>query len=266
MSILDLFSLKGKVVLITGATNGIGKAMAQALYEAGASVILTHRPATDPASTVQFLRDSYPGSEAKIGTIEVDLGEVKIENLEAEIVRPALELSPTGEIDILINNAGITNRETIVDASIEEYHKVLHVNLHVPSELSKLVARRMIRQKIRGKILFTASLTSFRAASNLSAYTTSKGAIVQFAKCCAVEWAQYGINVNCIGPGYVRTNMTTFHTSDEARETRILSKIPKGRWGTPEDFKGPVVFLCSAASDYVDGECLMVDGGFLALM
>ncbi|ODV87868.1 hypothetical protein CANARDRAFT_5180 [[Candida] arabinofermentans NRRL YB-2248] len=259
-----LFSLEGKTVLITGATNGIGQAMVIGLYEAGANVIFTHRPSTDPSETKALILESNPTSKSIVETIEVDLADLKITDIGSKIVDRAISLSPNGKIDILVNNAGITYRSNLVDFPEEEFNKVLHVNLHVPVHLTKLVGAHMLENKIRGKIVSTASLTSFQGFPGISSYCASKGAILQFSKAISSEWASLGINVNCIGPGYIATNMTDKLVKDTSKSDYILGRIPQGKWGSPNDFKGPVVFLCSAASDYITGECLMVDGGWMS--
>ncbi|ODV93854.1 hypothetical protein PACTADRAFT_51601 [Pachysolen tannophilus NRRL Y-2460] len=260
-----LFSLKGKVALVTGATNGIGRGMVTGLAEAKIDqIIFIHRPSTDPQSTIDSLIKAHPNPEDfTISTIEADLGSLKIEDIESKIVKKSLQLSKTGKIDILINNAGISYRSPIIDYPDDEFNKVLHVNLNVPTKLSQLIGKHMIENKIRGKILFTASLLSFQGGVNVSAYAVSKGGILQLTKALSNEWASYGINVNSIAPGYIKTNMTRNISDDEKRNNEILSRIPYGRWGDIFDFKGPTVFLASSASDYVSGESLVVDGGWM---
>ena len=165
-------------------------------------------------------------------------------------------------VDILINNAGIISRNPAAEHTDDEWDRVLSVNLDAPFILAREFGKEMLKRK-SGKVVFTCSLLSFQGGINVPGYAASKGAIASLVKAFANEWASRGINVNGIAPGYIATNNTKALQSDEERSKAILSRIPAGRWGVPEDFKGPVIFLCSAAADYVHGEILTVDGGWM---
>lgn len=259
----ELFSLKGKVALITGATNGIGQYMAVGLYEAGAEVIFTHRPTTDPNPTVELLRKAN-GAGAKISVVEADLVNVSVKEVKSKIFQPSLAQSSTGQIDILINNAGITSRNDFTEYSEKEYNDVMHVNLHLPTELSRVCISQMLEKEIKGNIVFTCSLMSFQGGVKCAPYAVSKGGIKLLVQALSNEFSSRGINVNGIAPGYIKTHMTQAISKGSERHDEITTRIPFGRWGTPEDFKGPVVFLCSKASEYVTGDILLVDGGWMS--
>ncbi|CDK27603.1 unnamed protein product [Kuraishia capsulata CBS 1993] len=260
----ELFSLKGKVVLITGATNGIGQYMAVGLYEAGAEVILTHRDTTDPQPTIDLIKASNPESEAKISVIKADFEKTALDKVFETIVEPAYKLSSSGKIDILINNAGTASRANLEDFEQSEFDRQLHVNLNIPIRLTQEIGRDMIKQGTHGKIIFTASLLSFQGGVRVAPYTTSKGGILQFSKAAANEWAPKNIQVNSIAPGWISSNMTNDLETDPKANADIVNRIPAGRWGKPEDLKGATVFLASRASDYITGECIVVDGGWMA--
>lgn len=254
MSIFDLFNLSGKTALVTGCNRGIGKAMAEALAEAGADIIGISSSIPDKESEIEMAvhdygRNFYP--------YQVDLG-----NRDSlyHFITKVKEDHPV--IDILVNNAGIILRQPAAEHSDEYWDQVLNVNLDAPFILSRELGKEMIKRG-NGKIIFTASLLTFQGGINVPGYTAAKSAIGGLAKALANEWAGKGIQVNAIAPGYVNTDNTEALRNDPVRSKSILNRIPAGRWGLPEDFKGPVLFLASKASDYVSGTTLVVDGGWM---
>lgn len=260
----ELFSLKGRTALITGATNGIGQYMAVGLYEAGAEVIIIHRPSTDPEPTRKLVEESSDSNTTNVKFIQADLETLPIEDIDSQIIEKAVKLSDQGKIDILVNNAGIQYRSKFEEADNKEISKVLHINLIFPIQLTKSFGSYLIKNNIKGHVVMTCSLLSFQGGLYTVPYSTSKGGLLQFLKAIANEWAPLGIHVNGIAPGYIQTKLTKKLEVDEVRNRQISERIPYGRWGKPEDFKGPVVFLCSKASEYVFGECLVVDGGWMS--
>lgn len=254
----NLFSLKGKVVVITGATRGIGEGMAVGLAEAGADLILVHRGATDPSKVVKKLE----ALGANVQTIAAELAS----NDEVDTVLPeALKKSPTGTVDVLINNAGIAyDSGPAEDISDISWNTTLQVNITSAFRLARAFGKYWISEGKKGKIINTASLYSFVGGREVIPYTASKGAIHSLTQGLSNEWASKGINVNSIVPGYIVTDMTAELLENEERVAYLSSRIPAGRWGNPDDFKGPTVFLASDASDYVTGDSVFVDGGFIA--
>ena len=253
MQLNKLFDLTKKTALVTGCSRGIGEAMAIGLAEAGANIIGvsgTLKPGSDAEKTIKKIgREFTPYS--------IDLGNRK--ELYAFIAKIK---SAYPVVDILINNAGIIKRDPAVIHSDEAWDAVLDVNLDAAFILAREFGKEMIERK-SGKIIFTCSLLSFQGGINVPGYAASKGAVASLVKALANEWASKGVNVNGIAPGYIATKNTQALREDEDRSKSILDRIPAGRWGEPDDFKGPVVFLSSAASDYVDGEILTVDGGWM---
>ncbi|WP_047153872.1 SDR family oxidoreductase [Aneurinibacillus tyrosinisolvens] len=250
--IIDLFKLDGKVAAVTGATRGIGRAMALALAEAGADIALLQR------SPEQYeLKEELEKLGRKCTIIPCDM-----EN--SNQVKEAIPnvVSSFGKIDILVNNAGIQRRSPSVDFQESDWDDVIQVNLKAVWLLSQQAGRYMVPQK-KGKIINTASLLSFQGGITVPAYAAAKGGVAQLTKALSNEWAQHNINVNAIAPGYIATDLNTALINDETRNSQILDRIPAGRWGNPEDFKGTVVFLASDASNYVHGHSLAVDGGWL---
>ena len=248
-----LFSLAGQRALVTGCDRGIGQAVAVALAEAGADVIGVSRslPAGGETETaVRALGRGFRGYRADLG----DAGELRgfIEQVRADF--------PI--IDILVNNAGIIRRAPAAEHADEDWDAVLSVNLDAPFRLARALGGEMLKRG-RGKIIFTASLLTFQGGINVPGYAASKGAIGSLVKALANEWAGRGVNVNAIAPGYVATENTAALRQDAERSAAILARIPAGRWAEPADFKGPAVFLASAASDYVHGTILTVDGGWM---
>jgi 2-deoxy-D-gluconate 3-dehydrogenase len=252
--ILDKFKLDGRIALVTGASSGIGKAIAIALAEAGADVACHCR--------------ANGGADETISAIEA-LGRraVTVTGDMADKETPARLADQTvkefGRIDILINNAGTIRRAPAVDFSEEDWAAVIEVNLSSVFRLSQAAARHMIRQG-SGKIVNIASLLSFQGGVTVPAYTASKSGVAGLTRAFANEWAKHNVNVNAIAPGYIETKNTDALRADETRNRQILERIPAARWGEPEDLAGAAVFLSSAASDYMHGHILTVDGGWMA--
>lgn len=253
MLVNNLFNLDGKTALVTGVSRGIGKSIAMGLAEAGANIIGVSsgiQVNSDLEKEVTEIgRKFYPVALdlSKNGALKDSIGEIK---------------AAFPVIDILVNNAGIIRRNPAVSYSDEDWNDVLSVNLNAPFILAREFGKEMI-QRGSGKIIFTCSLLSFQGGINVAAYTASKSAVAGLVKALANEWASHGVNVNGIAPGYVATKNTEALRVDPERYKSIQERIPAGRWGVPEDFKGPAVFLSSAASDYVHGEILTVDGGWM---
>jgi 2-deoxy-D-gluconate 3-dehydrogenase len=250
--ILDSFRLDGKVALVTGASAGLGAAIAVALGQAGADVAC-HGNTRSPETTCKAVASA--GREAL--AVTGDLGDAAT---PSRIVDQTLQTF--GALDILVNNAGMIRRAPAVDYSMEDWTAVLDVNLTSVFRLCQLAGKPMIARG-RGKILNIASLLSFQGGITVPAYAASKGAVAQLTKALANEWAAKGVNVNALAPGYMRTDVTAALQKDETRNRQILERIPAGRWGEPADLSGSALFLCSAASDYVHGHVLSVDGGWL---
>lgn len=246
------FSLFGQVAFVTGASAGIGAALALALARAGADVVC-HGNTRAPDQTAERVRAT--GREALCVT-----GDLADPETPERLVRASLER--WGRIDVLINNAGTIRRSPAVEFSMEDWNAVLAVNLTSVFRLSQLAGRGML-ERGRGKIVNVASLLAFQGGVTVPAYAASKGGVAQLTKALSNEWAPRGVNVNAIAPGYIRTDNTAALQSDPTRNRQILERIPAGRWGEPEDLTGSVVFLSSRASDYVNGQIIAVDGGWL---
>lgn len=250
MMILDSFSLKGKVAIVTGSNTGLGQGISRAFVEAGAKVAgVSRRPSTE---TEQML-----GSD-NFYNILADLSSTAV---IPEVVEKCLQRF--GRVDILVNNAGIIKRQDSIEFSEENWDSVLNVNLKTVFFLTQAVAKQFIAQGTGGKVINIASMLSYQGGIRVPSYTASKSAVRGITMTLANEWAKYGINVNAIAPGYMATNNTQALRQDEERSSDILARIPAGRWGTPADLEGAAVFLASAASDYVNGFTLAVDGGWL---
>jgi 2-deoxy-D-gluconate 3-dehydrogenase len=250
--ILDSFRLDGKTALVTGASAGLGAAMAAALAEAGADVVC-HGNLRSPEQTCRQIE--------KVGrralAIQADLsqpGEAE------ELFEKAQQFAP---VDILINNAGTIRRAKAVDYSDQDWTAVLQVNLHSLWKLCQGAGRAFLARASGGKIVNIASLLAFQGGITVPAYAASKGAVAQLTKALANEWAAHNINVNAIAPGYMRTENTVALQRDETRNRQILERIPAARWGESSDICGAAVFLASAASNYVHGHVIMVDGGWM---
>ena len=247
------FSLEGKVAIVTGANTGLGQGMAVALAEAGADLALVGR--SSPDETVEKVQAS--GRKAHV--VMADLGSLDPIDRTVSETKEAL-----GRIDVLVNNAGIIKRNDSIDFTVEEWDSVMNINVRSLFFLSQAVARDMIAAKTGGKIINIASMLSYQGGIRVPSYTTSKSGVMGLTRILANEWAQHGINVNAIAPGYFATNNTAALQADERRNAEILGRIPAGRWGDPGDLGGAVIFLASRASDYVQGITLPVDGGWLA--
>jgi len=250
--ILDAFKLEGKVALVTGASTGLGAAIAIALAEAGADVAChgnTHAPDASCEAVTKTGRQAF--------ALTGDLG-------DRETPRKLVDgtIDHFGRLDILVNNAGTIRRAPATEYSEEDWATVIEVNLSSVFRLAQLAGRHMI-ERGGGKILNIASLLSFQGGITVPAYAASKGGVAQLTKALANEWAAKNINVNAIAPGYMRTDNTRALQQDETRNRQILERIPAGRWGEPADLVGAAVFLCSAASDYINGHVLLVDGGWM---
>lgn len=253
MSILERFRLDGKIALVTGAASGLGAAIAIGLAEAGADVAChgNRRPADETSAAIRAL-----GRASK--SFSADLSAAEGAGHLFEAVTAAM-----GAPHILVNNAGMIYREPAEDYNPEEWMRVLQVNLNSVFRLSQLAGREMLK-KNEGKIINIASLLSFQGGIRVPAYAASKGGVAQLTKALANEWAGRNVQVNAIAPGYFSTENTKALRADETRNRQILERIPAGRWGNPEDLAGAAVFLASRASDYITGEVLVVDGGWMA--
>lgn len=253
MSSLEQFSLAGKTALVTGSNTGLGQAMAIALAEAGANIVGTSSTAVinggDTEKAVTALGRTFDG-------YQVDLSDRDALYQFIKAVKAA------HSIDILVNNAGTILRKPVAEHPDEWWDKVISVNLDAQFILAREFGKDMIARG-SGKIVFTCSLLSFQGGINVPGYTASKSAVAGLVKAFSNEWASKGVNVNGIAPGYIATNNTAALRADPDRSTSILERIPAGRWGEPEDFKGPIVFLASEASAYVNGTILTVDGGWM---
>jgi 2-dehydro-3-deoxy-D-gluconate 5-dehydrogenase len=246
------FDLTGKVAMVTGTSTGLGQGMSLGLAQAGADLILVDRvESTETAEKVKSM-----GRRAL--TLVADLSRM---DAVADVVARAIH--EFGRIDILINNAGIIRRVPAIDFPEKDWDDVMNINAKTVFFLSQAVARDMMKRK-QGKIINIASLLAFSGGITVPSYSASKGAVAQITKALANEWAQHGLNINAIAPGYMVTNNTSNLRKDPARTQQISERIPAGRWGTPEDLAGAAVFLASRASDYVNGHVLLVDGGWMA--
>jgi 2-deoxy-D-gluconate 3-dehydrogenase len=253
MTEADLFSLAGKTALVTGANTGLGQAIAIALARAGADIVAVGRSA--PADTERAVRAANRAFHA----IHADL---ERSNESAQVVERAI--AAAGRIDILVNNAGIIRRNDALTFTEDDWDAAMDVNLKTPFFLSQAVAKAMFAAGNGGKIINIVSMLSFQGGIRTASYTASKSGLAGLTRLLANEWAAQGINVNAIAPGYFATNNTGALRADEKRNREILNRIPANRWGDPGDLGGAAVFLASAASDYVHGVVLPVDGGWLA--
>ena len=244
-----MFRLDDRVALVTGASTGLGSAIAIALGDAGARVAC-HGNTHSPQATCEKIKEAQP----LVGDLS-----------QPQIAKTLIEqtIDRFGSLDILVNNAGIIRRAPAVEYSDEDWAAVLEVNLSSVFRLCQLAAKHMIESERGGKIVNIASLLSFQGGITVPAYAAAKGGVAQLTKALANEWAKHRINVNAIAPGYMRTANTAALQADETRNRQILERIPAGRWGEPEDLAGAAVFLCSPASDYVNGHVLVVDGGWM---
>lgn len=246
------FDLTGRRAVVTGASRGIGAAIARALVDAGADVVLLQRSCPDPA-----LLAAAAAAGRRVEAVTVDLA-------DAESIRAAVaSVLAGGDVDILVNNAGTQIRHDAVEFPWDDFQAVLDVNLRAVVLLCQGFGRAMLERGY-GKIINLASLLSYQGGLRVPAYAASKGAVTQYTKALCNEWAGRGVNVNAVAPGYIDTEMNTALIADPGRSRQISERIPAGRWGRPEDLGGAVVFLASRASDYVSGITIAVDGGWLA--
>lgn len=255
MSILDLFRLDGKIALVTGANRGLGRAMAEALAEAGACIVGLSR-GDDPGPTAEHVA-SAGGQYLHIAQ---DLGTASAADLAATIARVVEHF---GRLDILVNNAGIIRRAPAIDYAEADWDAVIQVNLKAAFILAQHAARHMKAQG-GGKIVNVASLLSYQGGILVPAYTAAKHGLLGLTRALSNELAPHHINVNALVPGYIETDNTAALRADENRSAAILARIPAGRWGVPDDLRGAAVFLASAASNYMHGASLEIDGGWLA--
>lgn len=254
MNIKDKFSLEGKTALVTGCKRGIGKAMAIGLAEAGANIIGVSASLEKKDSEIEK-EVIQRGREFKAYTC--DFSDRKALYAFMEEVKKDFQ-----KIDILINNAGTILRTPAAEHPDEMWDKVIEVNQNAQFILTREFGKDMVARG-KGKIVFTASLLTFQGGITVPGYAASKGAIGQLTMAFANEWAAKGVNVNAIAPGYISTDNTEALRNNPERAKSILSRIPAGRWGEPEDFAGPVVFLCSEAAAYMHGTIMLVDGGWM---
>jgi 2-deoxy-D-gluconate 3-dehydrogenase len=251
--ILDSFNLQSKVAIVTGCDTGLGQGMARALAQAGADIVGVN--VTEPKETIAQVE----GLGRRFLDLRANLGEIGcIDGLIKQAVGVA------GHVDILVNNAGIIRREDALKFSERDWDDVMNINVKTVFFFSQAVARQFIAQGNGGKIINVASMLSFQGGVRVPSYTASKSGVMGITRLMANEWATHRINVNAIAPGYMATNNTAALRADEGRSSAILDRIPAGRWGTQDDLAGPVVFLASKASDYVNGYTVAVDGGWLA--
>jgi len=251
--ILDSFQLQGRVAIVTGCNTGLGQGMARALAQAGADIVGVN--VSEPDET----RQQVEALGRRFLDLRANLSDISC--LEG-LVEQAKAFG--GRVDILVNNAGIIRREDAIKFSEKDWDDVIDLNLKTVFFFSQAVARVFMAQGSGGKIINVASMLSYQGGVRVPSYTASKSGVMGITRLMANEWASHGINVNAIAPGYMATNNTAALRADEGRNASILERIPAGRWGTPDDLAGPVVFLSSKASDYVNGYTIAVDGGWLA--
>lgn len=251
---MEYFSLHGKVAMVTGGNKGIGQAMAVALAKAGADLCIVVHSEVNLDETRELIEQE----RRRVQFIKADL------DRKSEVMRVVEESKKLfGRIDILVNNAGTIRRNPVLEYNDEDWDDVLDVNLNSVYYLSKELAKTMVKNR-HGKIINIASMLSFQGGKYVPAYTASKHAVAGLTKAFSNELAEYGVNVNAIAPGYIKTSNTKDLTLNPVRSSEILSRIPAGRWGEPYDLMGAVIFLASRASDYMNGHILSVDGGWLA--
>ncbi len=252
---MNPFSVEGRLALVTGATRGIGLGAARALAEAGADVILVGRSEPELETAANELRTWGHAVYA---------APFDLQNVEGIVVWFEDLCTKFGVPDVLVNSAGISRRGPAVDLTLEDWNAVMTLNATAIFELSRSFARCLMAEKRGGRVVNIASLMTAAARPGTSPYTASKGAVGQLTKVLAVEWAQHGILVNAIAPGYIDTDLNKALVADPAFDTWVKGRCPLGRWGTPADIAWPVVFLASPASGFVTGQVIYVDGGWLA--
>ena len=251
--ILDLFKLDGRVALVTGASRGLGQAMAVGLAEAGADVVGVSRTG-DWSELEQLVR----GTGRQFWGFSADLGQPSD---RVGLVDRIIER--TGRLDILVNNAGISHRHPPEEYPLSEWHQLFEVHLHASFDLSQQAAKHMLVRG-RGKIINIGSVMTFEGGLNIPAYATAKHGLAGLTKSLANSWSRQGINVNCICPGYFETSLSHVLQADPVRGPQILDRIPVGRWGQPDELAGVCVFLASDASNYMHGSTVAIDGGWLS--
>ena len=254
--ILEKFSLKGKSGIVTGGGSGIGKAIAKGLVQAGAEVVITGRN----KERLEKAADEIRPFGGPVIPVQADIS--KMEEIKALVDQTLKEF---GKIDFLFNNAGTNRRVPPEEITEKDWDEVLNTNLKGPFFLAQAVAKVMISQKRKGKIINTASLLAVQGGKRVVAYAASKGGLVQATKSMANDWAKYNILVNAIGPGWTNTELTVPLRQDKERFAEVTNRIALGRWAEPEDLAGAAVFLASDASDYITGQTIFVDGGWLGM-
>ncbi len=248
-----MFDIKDKVAIVTGANTGLGQAICVAYAKAGAKVLgVARRSCAETKAKIDAIGGIFNECTADLSST------TPIDN----IIKTAIDLY--GTVDILVNNAGIIKRADAVDVTEEDWDSVINVNQKVVFFLSQAFAKVVFAQNKKGKIINIASMLSYQGGIRVPAYCASKSAVIGFTRSLCNEWASKGINVNGIAPGYMETNNTEQIRSDSKRNDAILERIPQGRWGRPDDIAGAAIFLASAASDYINGFTIAVDGGWLA--
>lgn len=251
-----LFDLSGRRALVTGSGRGIGLAIAKAFHAHGASVVLSDRD----GELLERAKGSFGAGQGRVATVQLDVADAAA----VEKAVDGIEASQ-GPIDILVNNAGVILRTPILETTTADVEKLMAVNVLGVYSMSRAVARHMVPRK-RGKIISLASIMSEVGRASTGPYTASKGAVRQLTKAMCAEWAPHGINVNAIGPGFIKTDLTA--TTQQVPEFNdwIAKRVPMGRWGNPEDLVGAAVFLAAPASDFVNGHILTVDGGTISVL
>jgi 2-deoxy-D-gluconate 3-dehydrogenase len=252
--VLDSFRLDGQVACVTGTTRGIGQAGAIALAEAGCDIV--HLDRRDPAET----RARVEALGRRSALVELDLEQADAEACERAIQSAAAAF---GRLDVLVNSAGVVARGPVLDVSAAEAERVLHVNLHCVFALTRAAGRGFVEQG-SGAVVNVASLLSLQGGVLVSAYTTAKHGVLGLTRAFANEWAPHGVRVNALAPGYIATDLNARLREDPVRYQEILARIPAGRWGSPPDLAGALVYLCSPAAAYVTGTVLTVDGGWMS--
>ncbi|CRL61347.1 2-dehydro-3-deoxy-D-gluconate 5-dehydrogenase KduD [Proteus vulgaris] len=251
--ILNAFDLKGKVAIVTGCNTGLGQGMALGLAQAGCDIVgINLVEPTETIAEVKALGRRFLSLQADVS---------KTNELPGLVDKAVTHF---GHVDILVNNAGIIRREDAINFTEKDWDDVMDLNIKSLFFMSQAVARKFIAQGTGGKIINIASMLSFQGGIRVPSYTASKSGVMGVTRLLANEWANKGINVNAIAPGYMATNNTVALRADEERNAAILERIPAERWGVPSDMMGPVVFLASSASDYINGYTIAVDGGWLA--
>ena len=251
--ILEKFSLKDKVAIVTGASKGLGQGIALGLADAGADIV-----GVDMLDMAQ--------TKAKVEALNRNFLDIKADLISIEPIQKIIDetVKQFNKIDILVNNAGIIRRTDAIEFSEKDWDDVMNINIKAVFFFCQAVAKQYIKQGTPGKIINIASMLSFQGGIRVPSYTASKTAVMGITRLLANEWARYNININAIAPGYMATDNTAPLRKDKERSKVILDRIPADRWGKPEDLQGPAVFLASEASNYINGYTIAVDGGWLA--